>query len=103
VFGDAAGEVERDDRGPARGDGIGRKTRELMVEFGQGEELTVPLEEFRAADAMARIRLLEGRAEELTSLMRQRKQEFRAALAEQYELVFALVAGHQAVTATASS
>lgn len=79
-----------------------RKTRELMVEFGQGEELTVTLDEFRGADAMARIRLLEGRAEELTSLMRQRRKEFRAALAEQYDLVFALVAGPEAVTATAS-
>ena len=74
-----------------------RKTRELMVEFGQGEELTVTLEEFRAADAMARIRLLESRAEELTTVMRARKKEVRAALAEQYELVFELV------TATASS
>jgi polysaccharide pyruvyl transferase WcaK-like protein len=68
-----------------------RKTRELMVEFGQGEELTVTLEEFRAGDAMARIRLLESRAEELTGLMRQRRKEFRAALAEQYDLVFGLL------------
>jgi len=79
-----------------------RKTRELMIEFGQGQELTVTLEEFRAADAMERIRLLEDRTEELTGLMRQRKKEFRAALAEQYEMVFALVAGPATVTATAS-
>ena len=79
-----------------------RKTRELMVEFGQGEELTVTLDDFRAADAIARIRQLESRAEELTSRMRQRRKEFRAALAEQYELVFALVAEPEALTTTAS-
>jgi polysaccharide pyruvyl transferase WcaK-like protein len=79
-----------------------RKTRELMVEFGQGEELTVTLEDFRAGDAMARIRLLESRAEELTGLMRQRRKEFRTALAEQYDLVFALVADPETLTATAS-
>jgi polysaccharide pyruvyl transferase WcaK-like protein len=79
-----------------------RKTRELMVEFGQGEELTVTLEEFRAADAMTRIRLLESRAEELTTLMRERKKKVRTALAEQYDLVWALVAGPEAVTTSAS-
>ena len=68
-----------------------RKTRDLMLDFGQGDEFAVALEKFRAGDAITRIRLLEARAHELTATMTQKKAECRAALAQQYDLVFDLV------------
>ncbi len=70
-----------------------RKTRELMLAFGQGEEFAVTLEEFRGADAAGRVRRLLDRAEDLTAAMRPKNKDCRAALAEQYDLVFQLVAG----------
>lgn len=69
-----------------------RKTRELMLAFGQDEELAVTLEEFRGADAAGRVRRLLDRAEDLTAAMRPKNKDCRAALAEQYDLVFQLVA-----------
>lgn len=70
-----------------------RKTRELMADFGQGSDFAVTLEEFRADDGVDRLRLLEARAEELVSIMRQKSADCRTALHEQYDRVFGLVAG----------
>jgi polysaccharide pyruvyl transferase WcaK-like protein len=69
-----------------------RKTRELMLEFDQGEDFAVAFDEFTAADALPRVRLLVDRAEELVSAMRLRTKECRAALADQYDLVLQLLA-----------
>jgi polysaccharide pyruvyl transferase WcaK-like protein len=68
-----------------------QKTHDLMMDFGQGEEFAVAIEEFRGADAMARVLSLEARTEELTALMRQRNTDCRAALDEQYDLIFGLL------------
>lgn len=70
-----------------------RKTRELMLAFGQGQESAITLEEFTGTDAAGRVRRLLGRAEDVTAAMRPRNKDYRAALAEQYDLVFQLVAG----------
>lgn len=69
-----------------------RKTRELMLAFGQDEEFAVTLEEFNGVDAAGRVRRLLGRAGDLTAAMRPRNKDYRSALAEQYDLVFQLVA-----------
>ena len=76
-----------------------------MMDFGQGEDFAVAIEEFRGADAMARVLSLEARTEELTALMQQRNADCRAALDEQYDLIFGLLGGPTStgsVTATAS-
>ena len=73
-----------------------RKTRELMADFGQGTDFAVTLEEFHADDGVDRLRLLEARGEEFVSIMRQKSAEARAALHEQYDRVFGLVAGRDA-------
>jgi polysaccharide pyruvyl transferase WcaK-like protein len=69
-----------------------RKTRELMLAFDQDAEFAVTLEEFNGADAAGRVRRLLGRTEDLTAAMRPKNKDYRAALAEQYDLVFQLVA-----------
>jgi polysaccharide pyruvyl transferase WcaK-like protein len=68
-----------------------RKTRELMLAFGQDAEFAVTLEELDGADAVARVGRLLARSEDLTAAMRPRNKDCRAALAEQYDLVFRLV------------
>jgi polysaccharide pyruvyl transferase WcaK-like protein/glycosyltransferase involved in cell wall biosynthesis len=70
-----------------------RKTQELMADLGHGDDLAIPLDDLRAADALERLRLLEDRAEKLVPAMRQKSAEYRAALREQYDRVFKLVAG----------
>jgi len=59
-----------------------------------------------SADAMARILSLEARAEELSALMRQKNADCRAALNEQYDLIFGLLGSPTSAgsaTPTASS
>jgi polysaccharide pyruvyl transferase WcaK-like protein len=73
-----------------------RKTRELLADFGQGPDFAVTLEEFRAEDGLDRLRLLEARAQALIPIMRQKSADCRAALREQYDRVFELVAGWDA-------
>lgn len=68
-----------------------RKTRELMLAFGQDAEFAVTLEEFDGAEAAGRVKRLLGRAEDLTAAMRPKNKDYRAGLAEQYDLVFQLV------------
>jgi polysaccharide pyruvyl transferase WcaK-like protein len=70
-----------------------RKTRELMLEFGQDPEFAVALDDFDGPEAARRVRRLLGRAEDLAAAMRPKSKDCRAALAEQYDLVFQLVAG----------
>lgn len=70
-----------------------RKTQELMAELGQGDDLAIPVDDLRAVDVLERLRLLEDRAEKLVPAMRQKSAEYRAALREQYDRVFKLVAG----------
>ena len=70
-----------------------RKTQELMADLGHGNDLAIPLDDLRATDALERLRLLEDRAEKLVPAMRQKNAEYRAALREQYDQVFKLVAG----------
>jgi polysaccharide pyruvyl transferase WcaK-like protein len=69
-----------------------RKTRELMLEHGQDAELAVALDDFDGLEAARRVGRLLDRAEDLAAAMRPRSKDCRAALAEQYELVFQLVA-----------
>ena len=69
-----------------------RKTRELMLEFGQDAEFAVALDDLDGLEAARRVRRLLDRAEDLAAAMRPRSKDCRAALAEQYDLAFRLVA-----------
>lgn len=69
-----------------------RKTRDLLREVGQ-ENCAVELETFTALDLYARLQALERDVPNTRARIRERGEEYRAALRSQYDCVFALIEG----------
>jgi polysaccharide pyruvyl transferase WcaK-like protein len=67
-----------------------RKTRELAMQFEAGD-FAVALDDLRSADAVERLRRLAGQAEELVPAIRQKGDDYRLALRDQYDRVFRLL------------